>query len=286
MTEALFTRAIRDAGIPIDADIIGDGKLHRAYVEGDKAGTRNGWYVLHDGDFPAGAFGCNKRGIAGKWRADGKRQPLTQYDRQRIEVARKARTESQERAYNAAAERAGRMLRQATRDASQEPYIVLKGIQPHGVKANGHGLLVVPIYSAVTGYLQTVQLIDREGNKKMLTGGRMKEGCFPFQDRADFWQTAHRRLGIVEGFATGATLAETLHETAMFAALSAGNLKAVAQALRARYPKAQIIIFGDNDANQIGQRYAMEAARAVDGFIAVPPIPGLDWNDFAMRATA
>ena len=152
------------------------------------------------------------------------------------------------------------------------------------MKANGHGLLCVPIYSARTGMLQTLQFIAGDGAKKMLTGGRMKDGFFPFQDTADFWNTARHRIGIVEGYATGSTLAETLHETATFAAFSAGNLKAVAQGLRARYAKTQIIIFGDNDANQIGQRYATEAARAVDGFIAIPPTTGYDWNDVRSAA--
>ena len=272
-----FARAVRDSGIKISEDsIINDGKLHRAHVEGDKVGSRNAWYVCFGS---AGVFGCNKRGIAGKWRDTAKRQPLTQYDRERIQADRRARTEAQDRAYSDSAARAERIFQQATHDASEHAYVVRKGVQPHGVRENGHGLLVIPIYSVVTGKLQTVQFVDRDGNKKMLTGGRVKDGCFPFSDTPNFWQTAHHRTGLVEGFATGATLAETLHETATFAAFSAGNLKAVAQGLRARYPKSQIIIFGDNDANQIGQRCAMEAARAVDGFIAIPPTTGCDWND-------
>ena len=274
-----FIRAIRDAGIPVDDEIIADGKLHRAHVDGDKAGSRNAWYVLHDGDFPAGAFGCNKRGISGKWRADGKRQPLTQSDRERIEADRKARTEAQERGYNEAATRAERILRQATRDASEHTYCLRKGIQPHGVKVNGHGLLCVPIFSALTGQLQSLQFIDRDGSKKMLTGGRMKDGCFPFRDVPNFWANANHRIGLAEGLATAATLSESLPETAMFCAFSAGNLANVAQALRTRYPASEITLFADNDISGIGQRYANAAARAIDGLVAVPPTPGHDWND-------
>ena len=87
---AEFIRAIRDAFIPIDEDIIADGQLHRAHVDGDKPGSKNAWYVLHDGNHPAGAFGCNKRGISGKWRANQKREPLTQSDYTRIEAQRRA----------------------------------------------------------------------------------------------------------------------------------------------------------------------------------------------------
>ena len=281
---AEFIRAIRDAGIPIDEDIIADGRLHRLHVEGDKPGSKNAWYVLHDGSYPAGAFGCNKRGISGKWRANQKREPLTRRDRERMVADCRARAQAQERAHNDAATRAERILQQATRDASEHAYVVRKGIQPHGVKVNQHSLLVIPIYSAVTGRLQTIQRIDSDGNKTMLKNGRLSDGCFPFQDRPNFWQTALERTGIGEGWATCATLAESLPNVAIFAAFSAGNLIKVAQALRGRYPDAEITIFGDNDKNGIGQRYATETATAVNGLIAIPPIPGQDWND--MRGAA
>ena len=280
---AEFIRAIRDAGIPFDADITADGALHRVHVDGDKAGSKNAWYVCFGS---AGAFGCNKRAVSGKWRANSKREPLTQQARAEMEAERKARAEAQERAYIDAASRAERILQAAKREASQHPYCVRKGIRPHGVKANEHGWLVIPSYSAMTGKLQTVQLIDRHGNKKMLTGGRMKEGCFPFQDCPEFWQNALHRIGLAEGIATTSTLAESLPTVAMFAAFSAGNLGSVATALRARYPAAEITIYGDNDASGTGQRYATAAATAVCGLIAIPPIPGHDWNDFLMRGAA
>ena len=276
---AEFIRAVRDAGISIDADIIVDGKLHRAHVDGDKAGTRNAWYVLYDGDFPAGAFGCNKRGISGKWQSGAKRQPLTQYDHDRIAADRKAHAEAQERAYGEAATRAEQILRQATRDALQHAYVTRKGIEPHGVKVNERDLLVIPSYSALTGKLQTVQLIDRDGNKKMLKGGRCTNGCFPFSDVPNFWANAVQRIGIGEGWATCATVAESLPTVAMFAAFSASNLLNVARALRDRYSDASIVIYGDHDINGAGQRYAHAAATAIDGQVAIPPIPGHDWND-------
>ena len=281
---AEFIRAIHDGGIPIEGEIIGDGRLHRAHVAGDKAGSKNAWYVLHGGDHPAGAFGCNKRGISGKWRPSGKTQPLTHHDRARIDADGKARAEAQERAYSDAAARAKRILHQATLDASQHAYVMRKGIQSHGVKVNCNGLLCIPIFSARTGMLQTLQFIAGDGVKTMLTSGRLKEGCFPFQDGPDFWANAKRNIGIGEGLATCATLAESLPNVAMFAAFSAANLPNVAHALRQRFPDAQIVIFGDNDASGAGQRYAMAAAHAVDGFIAIPPIPERDWND--MRGAA
>ena len=284
--ETGFRNAMHDAGIPTDAEIVGDGKLHRVNVEGDKSGTKNAWYVLHDGVCPAGAFGCNKRGISGKWRANQKREPLTEHDRTQIEAACKARAIAQEQGWADAAAIGEQIFQSAKGDASRHAYRIKKAIQPHGVKVDERDRLVIPIYSAVNGKLQSVQRIDAYGDKQMLSGGRAKGGCFPFSDVPDFWANAERRIGVCEGWATGASLAESLLTTAIFAAFSANNLGNVATALRARFTRAQITIFGDNDVSGVGQKYATDAALAVSGFVSIPSIPGCDWNDVLMDAAA
>ena len=43
-----------------------DGRLVRYRVEGDKPGSRNGWYVLHSQPMMAGAFGSWKTGESHK----------------------------------------------------------------------------------------------------------------------------------------------------------------------------------------------------------------------------
>ncbi len=62
-----FRQAIEATGINITDDIIPDGRLHRVHVEGDKARSKNAWYVFHDGELAASAFGCWKRNISTKW---------------------------------------------------------------------------------------------------------------------------------------------------------------------------------------------------------------------------
>ena len=49
-------------GITPPNEIIADGKLHRFHIEGDKSGSKNGWYVLHLGDVPCGIYGSWKKG--------------------------------------------------------------------------------------------------------------------------------------------------------------------------------------------------------------------------------
>ena len=276
---------MREAGIETEAPIVADGELHRVHVQGDRAGNKNAWYVLHAGTHPAGAFGCNKRGISGKWRA-GSTATLNPQQRAEIEAHRKARAIEQERGYSAAADRAGKILHAARLDASKHAYVVRKGIQPCGVNQNHDGVLVVPVYDARNGKLSSLQFIDGDGEKRFLPGGRLSFGCVPLRHALEsFKRAADTRIGIAEGFATGATLAHVLGDSvAMFSAFSAGNLVNVAMALRQHYRAAEITLFADNDANEIGQRYATKAAIAVQGFVAIPPAIGMDWNDYARAA--
>lgn len=283
--ESNFRDAMRAAGLTTEAPIIADGELHRVHVEGDRAGSKNAWYVLHPGTHPAGAFGSNKTGISGKWRA-GSTATLNPQERAEIEAQRNARAIEQEQAYALAAERAGKILRAATADASNHAYVARKGIQPFGVNQNQDRVLVIPIYDARNGKLSSLQFIDGDGTKRMLSGGRSAYGCFPLRHTPEsFKRAAELRIGIAEGFATGATLAHVLGDSvAMFSAFSAGNLPNVALALREHYPSAEITLYADNDANEVGQRYATKAATAVNGLIAIPPTPGADWNDLARAA--
>ncbi len=58
MVENNFKNAIANVGLSTRDTIIPDGKLHRFNIQGDKLGSKNGWYVLFGDDVPAGCFGC------------------------------------------------------------------------------------------------------------------------------------------------------------------------------------------------------------------------------------
>lgn len=63
-----FQDEMRKQGIVPDCEVIADGKLHRFTVQGDKARSNNGWYVLHvDMDFSAGSFGSWRTGEQHTW---------------------------------------------------------------------------------------------------------------------------------------------------------------------------------------------------------------------------
>ncbi|MBL4558296.1 MAG: toprim domain-containing protein [Rhodobacteraceae bacterium] len=87
---------------------------------------------------------------------------------------------------------------------------------------------------------------------------------------------------ICEGWATGASLHIATGHT-VIAAMDAGNLMPVAEALRARFPEADLVLVADNDEKpdrdgNPGVEAARKVALAVDGRLAVPDSPG-DAND-------
>ena len=97
------------------------------------------------------------------------------------------------------------------------------------------------------------------------------------------------KILIAEGYATGATLHESTGH-AVACAFNAGNLKPVAETLRAKYPNTELVLCADDDYltdGNPGLTKATEAARAVGGLLAVPVFPDTrgekdtDYNDLA-----
>jgi putative DNA primase/helicase len=271
-----FRRAMHAAGINFDDEIIADGRLHRGHVEGDAPGSKNLAYKLHLDGLPAGYFEHFKSGIKQNWKAHTSRR-LTQQEvvalQARIDEERRQREIALHEQHENAAARATHLWN-ASIPAKTHPYLVRKRIKPHGVRVRG-GSLVIPLYDK-SDRIVSLQFIDQNGNKRFLSGGK-KHGCFfeigNFSDP----------LLIAEGFATSASLYEELGHC-VIVAFDAHNLRPVAEIMRARHPKTEIIICGDNDLSGVGQRAAHEAASAVDGRVLIPDEPGCDWNDFIVGA--
>ncbi|MBP8277422.1 MAG: toprim domain-containing protein [Propionivibrio sp.] len=265
--EAAFLQAMSDAGAAmLKPYLVGDGALHRYRVDGDKAGSLNGWYVLHLDSQPFGAFGSWKSGQSCTWTAS---RPETMTPAERAALA--ARRTEAKRARDAehatvqaeAARRAARLWRKSRPATNQHPYLARKRVQAYGIRVLGPSL-VIPLRD-VAGELHSLQFIGADGRKTFLTGGR-KRGCYYAIGRPV------DALCIAEGYATAATIHEATGQ-ATACAFDAGNLEPVARALRGKFPRSRITVCADNDAGTQGNpgvRYAEAAARAVRGFLAVP----------------
>ena len=267
MIEAAFLQAMSDAGAAmLKPYLVGDGALHRYRVDGDKAGSLNGWYVLHLDAEPFGAFGSWKTGQSCSWSAE-RPETMTPVERAaqaaRMVEARRARDAEQAKVQADAAARAEALWTKSHPATNQHPYLARKRVQAYGIRVLGPSL-VIPLRD-VAGELHSLQFIGADGRKTFLTGGR-KRGCYYAIGRPV------DALCIAEGYATAATIHEATGQ-ATACAFDAGNLEPVARALRGKFPRSRITVCADNDAGtqgNLGVRYAEAAARAVRGFLAVP----------------
>lgn len=275
-----FIDAMTAAGLaPHDpADIVADGQLHRYRVDGDKHGSLNGWYVLYLDSIPSGAFGSWKAGFSQTWcarnRADlspGERADMAR----RMEQARAERDAEQRQRHADATARAAELWAKSRPADPAHPYLAIKRVQPHGARQLG-ARLVVPV-TTLSGELVSLQFIDADSTKRLLSGGR-KRGCaIVVSDPPNPW-----RVLVCEGWATGASLAEADPAARVLAAIDAGNLVPVALAARTQWPDEALVIAGDAD--DVGRRYAHAAARAAGGLLLLPDVEGQDWNDVAVTA--
>lgn len=277
-----FRDAIRAAGLE-PPDVIEPGKLHRFPGVGKRNGNTAGWCKLFD-DGLGGCFGDWSSGFSENWQAK-RDKPFSAVEREafkrhvaealaQLDAERKARPAE-------AATKAAAIWNAAAPAPGDHPYLVRKGIEPHGARLH-NGALLIPMREG--GELHSLQFIGPDGDKRFLTGGRVA-GCY-FSIGGTQSAAA---LCIAEGFATGATIHQaTGHPVA--AAFNAGNLKAVAQAMRERFPALPLIVCADDDAGTEGNpglSKASEAVRTIGGLLAVPdfgperPPGATDFNDMA-----
>jgi phage/plasmid primase-like uncharacterized protein/uncharacterized protein (DUF927 family) len=174
---------------------------------------------------------------------------------------------------------------------ADHPYLMLKQVRPHGIRIKA-GSLVVPLRD-IAGQLWSWQTIDAEGRKRFYKGGRAKGLFFTFAQPGQL--EAANTILIGEGWATGATLHETLG-LPVVAAMNASNLLPVVQALHEKYPHHRLVICADDDwhgkgdsgNDNAGLTEARKAAAAVGGQVAVPVWSGkrgekdTDFNDLAL----
>lgn len=121
-------------------------------------------------------------------------------------------------------------------------------------------LLCIPLSDGAG--LVSMQFIDVRGQKRFLKG---------HATTGAYWSTskwrANKPLGIAEGVATAISVA-TVNGFPVVAAMSSGNLLAVAKKIRDRLPDKQIYLLSDAGK---GESEAQTAAYTIGASIAVPP---------------
>lgn len=280
--EEQLIEAIRAAGLEPPDHVVLDGKLHR-FRSGTKgsagAGDKPGWYVAFSDGVPAGRFGCWRAGVEVAWRAEVGRQlsPAEEMAHvRRMAEAKALRDAEMERRREVAAATVETIWASAQAASPEHPYLQRKGIGVHGARVTGDGRLVVPLYGQ-DGSLSSLQYIAHDGSKLYHPGG---------QTSGKFWMLGTMdepgTLYVAEGFATAATIHETTGRPCVVA-YSASSLVPVTGILREMYGSSQdIVIVADNDKHGVGKKYADQASAKYGARVVMPPIEGMDANDYAM----
>lgn len=263
---AALVDAMRAHGlVPVNADIVSDGLIHRYRVDGDRPGSKNGFYALHLEPIPHGVIGSWRTGETHPWR-DADARKINWQERQdrqrRMAKVRSDRFQEQKEVWAEARAKAAKMW-QASRPANpHHAYLGRKQVKPWGLRQLRDNLLI-PVRR--NGVMHSLQIISPDGSKKFLTGGMVRGCYFGIGKPAG-------TICIAEGFATAATVYEaTGHATAV--AFNAGNLSLVARDLFAHFPRTRLIVIADDDHATPGNPGLTEATRAaamVGGLVARP----------------
>lgn len=214
---------------------------------------------------------------------------LDPVERMRIHQQQQARViqenERKKRRHKAAASRAESVMAASTKGVSA--YLESKGIGGRQSALSGSiveideeiypiGSLVVPMTNE-GGELVNVQHIRADGERAYLPGGQKQLAFHCIEGGA--------LVAVVEGYATGLSVHLAIGAT-VYCAMDAGNMLAVSQIARRQHPEARILLCGDHDIdeetgerNKVTKRQTEQAAAAVGGLVALPPVAG-DWNDY------
>ena len=237
-----FTRHCEAQGLLIK-ELIPDGQIHRVAHISSKKGAVDGWYILHlSGKIPVGVCGCWKEpSFESKWVADTGRamtfSERLEHDKLIAEI-RSKREADRLASQQVAAEKAEDEVSTYADASADHPYLVRKRIEPHGIKIDRAGRLVVPV-SDSSGEILSYQTIDADGNKRFLKGGKIEGGFYELRGN-------RKVIFIGEGFATCASIHQATGFTTLVA-FDCGNLAKVAKSAKDMFLGSRIVICADND---------------------------------------
>ena len=295
-------------GIEGFVPVIG-GEIQRFRLEGDRHGTKNGFYRIFDDGIPAGHFGSWKDGGTPiTWSFDfggeGKYSEAAAWvksseGQRELEEQRKRRESEEEHANEVKRQTLYSLYRAARPADDSHQYAKTKGIRLFGdIRLDGGKNLMIPLYEGgdSKGRFVALQRINGKGEKwtECRFGGM--GAAFPLRDNG-----AGSVALLTEGYATGCSIAANTEDTySVFMGLNTGNLPCVARKLKER--GYTVIVCGDDDYATAqknadrGNPGRKAAALCVSEGSAIgaifPPLDrgdrGLDglsdWNDFTSIA--
>jgi putative DNA primase/helicase len=246
---------LKEAGLIVTELRVGTHRPVRCKVEGDR--EKRGWYRLHElttdrGDLLiVGSFGV--------WHGNdntARKVELrkTEISAEQREALKKRLAEDRRQAEQARRDEAAKAAQIASRawsgcaPATEHEYLTKKAVGAFDVRVSPQGALVIPMCDPA-GQIHGLQIIrtaaaaksDRRPAKEFWPAGLAKKGHFHLIGVPDWL------ILVAEGYATAASLHQATHHP-VAVAFDAGNIAPVTESLRKRYPRARILVCGDDDA--------------------------------------
>lgn len=258
------------------------GDVLRCDTLEDKRGGKSGWYVIHD---VSGLL----HGTVGNWQT-GASTHFTGRDAIHIdaELLRTMQLQREATKLRVAEEHRLNALSAAERISKlkpcppDHPYLVRKGIKPHGTLLMGNDLLI-PISDKDGNVVsaQHISPIKRVGERDK----NFLKACTSLGWRVIGSPT--QTVVVAEGFATAASIHE-LTGLRCYVTFSAKSMPALIEDIAAAEAvnNASIVIAADNDLSKTGLHAAEEAAAKIGATVLMPEKIGDDWNDVALARPA
>lgn len=239
------------------------GRFVRFPGAGKRRGNTSGWCRVISPTLAV--YGDWSTGLTETWRDDAHRD--SEESRRLLAEAKRREQEyrlAQRRRQHETAQQAANLISAAT--VGPHPYLARKGFAGE-VGFVHEGVLIIPMRDVEDDTrVLSAQLIDRDGGKKFLPGGRAKGAVY---------RMGRGRPWLCEGYATGLTLREALKRlpgpNQVVVCFSAGNLESVA----GHFPDG--VVCADNDESGAGE----SAAKRTGLTYTMPPDVGTDFNDLS-----
>ena len=274
----------RNFGLKVQ-HILSDTKLHRVPTI-DKPRSKNGYYASFNNGIFCGNWATNQQEFFST-----KSNKLTAYDLKRMNQAKEEVKIERRKAQIKAAILATKMYGNS-QSINSHPYLTQKGVSPTELMRIAFNELYIPLYNLYSMKIENIQRIKPDGTKLFLAGGKITGLGFVI-NKSKLKFNHKDTIYLAEGVATALTVAEQSNCFTV-ACLNAANLIPVGVKLRKMYPKAQIIVAGDNDYRtslkthkNIGVIKAKECAEAINAKVSFPPFTQAqleagvsDWNDY------
>lgn len=272
-----FAEILRDAGFQLPAGQLpepfgGGKKVHRLPVTGDEKGKTSGVYRFYNDGHPSGWYE-NHRTSTGvvKWVSQGQHtvDPAQRLQQQAQNAQRLwDREQATQAEYNRQAAWSTRQWETLPPAPGDHPYLVRKDVPAaDGLRLDKYQNLVIPLRN-VAGEIRSLQYIAPDGTKLIKRDSEKAGNFFVVGGQLE----AGKPVLYAEGYATAATVSLAAGLPVVMT-VDAGNLVTVAGALKAHYPDAPHLIFGDDDytnKDNTGRTDALRAAELTGGHYLLP----------------